>query len=269
MAAKKRNDQVETDIKKLILNSTYGMLNNHYSFLKDMKQSLGICFNGQLILLYLTENIIKWGGNVISINTDGITIKIPRDLENDFNSFIEIINPVKIGLESVNYSKLIMSNGNNYIALTTEGKVKKKGKLFRTKVPLGDSVDFLIIPKILELYFINGLNPSDVIRNYKNYGFSIYDFCGSFKINKKYTVIWNNKIQQQLNRFYVNKKGAYLYKKKDDKNTMDNVLKGFAVEIFNNFIEKEDYNINYDFYLKKINDIIYNIEKYKNQLSLF
>ena len=110
LSAKKRGDKIETDIKKLILNATYGMLNNDYSFLKDMKQSLGICFNGQLILLYLSERIIEWGGNIIMQNTDGITVKIPKSQEVVFQTFIELINPVNIELEFVKYNKLIMSN---------------------------------------------------------------------------------------------------------------------------------------------------------------
>lgn len=168
------------------------MLNNDYSFMKDMKQSLGICFNGQLILLYLTEQIIKWGGNVIMQNTDGLTVKIPKSKEIEFKSFVELINPVNIGLEFVKYKALIMSNVNNYLAITDDDKPpKKKGKLFRTDVPLGDSVDFLIVPKVLELYFTKGLDPATVIKNYKDYGFSIYCFCGSFKISKSYKVLWN------------------------------------------------------------------------------
>jgi len=269
LAAKKRGDKVETDIKKLLLNSTYGMLNNDYSFLKDMKQSLGICFNGQLILLYLTERIIEWGGNVIMQNTDGLTVKIPRSKETEFQNFVESVNPVDIPLEFVNYKKLIMLNVNGYIALTDDGKVKKKGKAFRTDVPLGDSVDFLIIPKILELYFIKELDPKKVITNYKEYGFNIYDFCGSFRVNKQYKVLYKEQVQQQLNRFYVSKKGAYLYKQKNTKSTPDNMLKGYSVNIFNNYEEREDYEIDYSFYLKKINDVIYDIEKYQKQLSLF
>ncbi len=82
-------------------------------------------------------------------------------------------------------------------------------------------------------------------------------------------MIYNGKIQQQLNRFYVSKKGAYLYKQKNTKDTPDNMLKGYAVNIFNNYEEKEDYEIDYSFYLKKINDVIYDIEKYQKQLTLF
>ena len=155
------------------------------------------------------------------------------------------------------------------MAVTIDGKVKKKGKLFRTDIPLGDSVDFLIVPKILELYFIKGLDVETVIKNYKEYGFNIYDFCGSFKVNKQYKVIYNNEVQQQLNRFYVSKKGAFLYKHKKGKTNPDNMLKGYAVKIFNNYEEKDDYEIDYSFYLKKIRDVIYDIEKYKTQLTLF
>lgn len=48
------------------------------------------------------------------------------------------------------------------------------------------------------------------------------------------------------------------------------MLKGWGVQIFNNYEEKSfvDYNINYTYYLSEINKIISELEHH-NQLTLF
>ena len=77
-------------------------------------------------------------------------------------------------------------------------------------------------------------------------------------------------MQQNLNRYYFSKNGAYLYKKKDTKSILENMNVGEGVIIFNNYEKKEwkDYNINYNYYIRKTQTIIdkmYNL----NQLKLF
>ena len=102
------------------------------------------------------------------------------------------------------YKKIIYSNVNSYIAITESGSLKKKGQ-FVTKPELGNSVDFLAIPKCLELYFIKDIKPEEVFQDPQKYGLHIYDFCASYKVSKDYQVLWDGKKQQRLNRFYVSK----------------------------------------------------------------
>lgn len=78
------------------------------------------------------------------------------------------------------------------------------------------------------------------------------------------------KIQQNLNRYYVgNSNSPYLYKKKHNKLTLENVLKGYGVEIYNNHIEKpfKEYNVNTRYYISETRKILNELES--NQLQLF
>lgn len=70
--------------------------------------------------------------------------------------------------------------------------------------------------------------------------------------------------QQNLNRFYACKNGAYLYKKR--KGSLHHLLKDSGVCIFNKFEEREDYGINYNFYIGKVNELLIPFVMKANQL---
>lgn len=196
-------------------------------------------------------------------------LQLVKEVEQQFN----------VQFEREKYSKIVYSSVNDYIAVLENGNLKKKG-MFVTEPELGNSVDFLIIPKLLEQYFIKGIRPETAIFNSE---YKIYDFCANQKVDRSYTVEWNNKKQQRLNRYYASTKGAYLYKcrwvEKLDKKTKltssiytkNHMLGDAGVMIYNKHIEKEnikEYNINYTFYLQKVNKIISEIER-NNQINLF
>lgn len=48
------------------------------------------------------------------------------------------------------------------------------------------------------------------------------------------------------------------------------MLKGYGVQLYNNHVEKDiqNYNLNYDFYISKVLEIITELNQ-KNQLTLF
>lgn len=85
---------------------------------------------------------------------------------------------------------------------------------------------------------------------------------------KQYQVWWNGNKVQNLNRFYISKKGAYLYKQKAQ-GKMENVLKGFPIQIYNKHEEKpfEEYNVYLPYYIQKIEKIINVFDN--NQTNLF
>lgn len=251
---------------KLALNGGfYGMTNNKYSPFYDWGCTLSITINGQLFLCMLCEWCEKEGIKVDMCNTDGVTFMIP---ENKYNKFREITKKweslTKLKLEEEKFIKVIRKNINNYLAVTEHSNKRKGMFRYGKDIPLGDSTDNQIIPKALEAYFVHGTSVEQFIKNHNN----IYDFTAAPKINKKFTVTWKGKIQQNLNRFYVSKQGAYLYKQKPDANP-ENVLKGYAVELFNKYKEKpmSEYNINYDWYIMKCREIINELEP--KQMTLF
>ncbi len=249
---------------KVILNGTSGHLDSPESWLFNREGIMRVRCGGQLILLTMLEKIWQKNIEIIQVNTDGLTVQIKdEDLEWFYEMVKETEHLYNVKFEYAEYSKMVFYNVNAYLAVETNGKVKEKG-IFVRRPALGNSTDFLIIPNLLYDYFVKGLKPETNIADYTD----IFLFCASQKVDKSYQVFWGNDKTQRLNRYYVSKKGKFLYKERGGKK--HHMLKGFGVQLYNNHIEQpiQNYNINYSFYLKQVNDIISEIER-KNQLSLF
>lgn len=255
---------------KVILNGVSGYLDMEYSWLYYPEGIMKVRCGGQLTLLTIIEECWLNDITVIQANTDGLTVKIH---ESKIDWFYDLVKKTEslynVKFEYEEYSKMIFQSVNSYLAISKDGKVKKKD-IFVTNPELGNSVDFLVIPKCLELYFVKGIKPEQVLKEPEKYGLHIYDFCASFKVSKDYQVLWNNQKQQRLNRFFVSKNAPFLYKQKSSKSKPDNMLKGWGVQIYNNHEEKPfiDYNIDNRFYLSKINSIISELEN-NNQIQMF
>lgn len=268
--AKKAKDKAKDTFLKLILNSTSGLLDNQHSWLYFPEGAMRLRLIGQVFLTKTIEVCIMNNWQVISANTDGIEVLVPK---NQLDLYEQEINQVAIDFnlefEHEDYNKIIYKNVNNYICETESGKLKQKG-LFVTKPLLSNSVDELVIAKALEAYYINNIKPQEFISNPDKYDLHIYNYCKSNKIGKDFTVYHNGQIQQQLNRYYFSKNAPYLFKQKNGVGTMQHVNVGEGVEIFNNYEEKswEEYNVNYQYYISKTQKIIDEINLL-NQLKLF
>lgn len=220
---------------------------------------------GQLILLTLMEKCILNDIDVISLNTDGLEVIVENTKMDLYLSLVkEVEHQFNVSFEREKYNKIVYSSVNDYIAVLENGNLKKKG-MFVTDPELGNSVNFLIIPKLLEQYFIHGIQPDQAITSSK---YHIYDFCASQKVDKTFTVEWNGQKQQRLNRYYVKRNGGYLYKCKDK--SKHHMLKGWGVQIYNKHEEKPltQYDIDYRYYIAEVKKIISTIENH-NQLTLF
>lgn len=270
LQAKKEGNKTKDTFLKLILNSLTGLLDNEFSWLYSPAQINALRITGQLQLLRTLEELTLNNFKVLAINTDGIECFVDKGKE---QVYIDIMNSLEQEFNFVwehdKYREIYYRNINSYIAITESGKTKKKGE-FVTNPELGNSVDFLAIPKCLELYFVKGIKPEVVLNDPEKHGLHIYDFCAAFKCSRDYQVIWNNEKQQRLNRFFVSKGAPYLYKLKSSKSKPDNMLKGWGVQLFNVYEQKEfkDYKLDNSFYLSKINEVISELEHH-NQLKLF
>lgn len=236
-----------------------------------------ITLNGQLLLTMLAERLAQFiDGQILQINTDGITVRMKRE---DIDGYMRICDiwekETKLNLEYVEYSKMVIRDVNNYLAVDVKGKVKYKGAFEVDKVVGSEPAyhkdnSFRIIPLAISEYFTKGISIEQTIKNHTN----IYDFCGRHKFTKdSYGMVHfleNNEAkaekQQKNVRYYISNKGCTFYKYYN-KGTNEVINKGYQVTIFNNFIKKDDYNINYNFYMRECNKIIKEIEK--TQLSLF
>jgi hypothetical protein len=266
-------------VYKIILNSTYGLSNDANAFLYDPEFTMRITINGQLSLTMLHEMICEEipGAMPLMQNTDGLETLIPRD---HVDKYMEICarweKRTLLQLEHDTYSKLILGDVNNYIAVTEDGKSKCKGRFEYKDLALHKNKSFLIIPKAIHAYFVDGINPETFLKDNQN----IFDYCGGVKIRGdwqfyEHAIVngtFKKKEIQHTIRYFISNNGSKIIK--------TNLLDGREIQVesgkwmqtvFIDYVEKpfSDYNINMNFYLEKIKKEIDSLEPNKNQLSLF
>ena len=266
-------------VYKIILNSTYGLSNDENSFLYDPEFTMRITINGQLSLTMLYEMICENIPNAFPImqNTDGLETLIPREYVTKYMDICaEWEKITNLQLEHDTYSKIVLGDVNNYIAVTEDGKSKCKGRFEFKGLALHKNKSFLVIPKALHEYFVNGVKPEDYLKSNKN----IFDFCGGVKIrgNWKFNqhAIVNGEYQtnalQDTIRYFISSTGCKVIKKNIDDNREINVEAGRWLQtLLIDYTERpfEEYDINYDYYLEKIRKEINSLEPMSNQLKLF
>lgn len=278
LIAKKKKDKAKDTFLKLILNSTSGLLDNEHSWLYYPEGAMKLRLIGQLVLTRFIEVCIinKW--RVVSANTDGIEVIVPKHQLMQYKEIMDMAaRRFQLELEHEYYNKIVYKNVNNYIAITRDGAVKRKGffklpfnEYGNREIPLGDSCNELVISKALNAYYTKGISPKEFISNPEMYDLHIYDYCKSNKISKDYVVYHNGEVQQQLNRYYFSKNAPCLFKQKHGVGTMQSVNVGEGVKLFNSYedCKWEDRNINYSYYISSTQKIIDEINRL-NQLSLF
>lgn len=272
-------------ILKILLNATYGLTNDKFSFLRDRAVTLAICINGQLLLSMLLEEMLIQipECKTIMMNTDGFEVIIPKKHENLYNQICkEWEQLTKLELEFVDYKKMIISDVNNYISVDYNNKVKTKGKYEYKDIPLHKNKSHSIIPLAVHNYWVNNIPVEKTIKEHKN----IFDFCGGVKSKgsdikgkSHYELHWIEKgeyKQQKLSktvRYFISKKGQTLIKKYEDKTFAqveapimkgNKLLKEWKITYFNKSYQLknfEDYNIDYSYYISKAKEWINDIEQ--------
>lgn len=289
------------EMLKLCLNGGYyGKLGQEGSFLQYPEGLLKVCMGNQIEILMLIEKMEVAGFQVLSGNTDGITVLYPSDKKDKFLQICsewenQVGNHTMGKLEHTPFKSVWQESINHYIAKKDDGKVKKKGR-FATEFEINKNKSKRIIPMAIEKYFIEGINPIEFITNHKN----IYDFCEGVKAwgDLHYEEIVSEEktiIHKKLVRYYICNEGSILMKRGTDLegNMMNNHCeatdKDFPwmgqplVKYFNRAFPVKDfseYNINYSYYILETLKRIDKIQKTKiaktyadqfkhTQLSLF
>ncbi len=232
---------------KIALNGAYGKSNNKYSFLYDPKFTISITINGQLLLAMLAEALSEYG-QLLTVNTDGLEIRVLKTLEAEVRSVCsewELLTGLE--LEYGEYSKFCIKDVNNYIAVSTTGSIKRKG-MFRvysdytgdggSEHNFDENPSGIIIPEALCEYYVNNIPPEETISGCN----SIYPFLFALKTrrNFEYWLISADEdgvtdIEQRGERairYFIKKRGANLYKfwLDDRKSKLQSVKKGHLVE---------------------------------------
>lgn len=167
---------------KLAVNSVYGKSSDVQSWIYDRQLTMFTTITGELSLMMLIEKYELNGIKVISANTDGVTLRIHKDLVDKMfeinNWWCEI---TKYQLSRTDYKKIIFSTVNDYLAIDTNGEVKKKGD-FLTDFELHKNKSARIVPIALERYFVDNIPVDETIRAHTN----LYDFCLRQKATKDF-----------------------------------------------------------------------------------
>ena len=265
-ADKHAGRKLDSETKKLILNSVTGNYQNEHSWLYSPFAVMQIRMNGQLLLLMLSERLLELGATIYQVNTDGILYSLKKAKLNKLNKIIDEFQQLsRLTFETEEFTCFYQLAVNDYFGLQPNGEIKEKG-CFITKVRRGKGLTPTIIPKAVIKYFLEGIKPIDYIKSCTD----IKDFLMSEKTGKQWTVEYNNIKQQRTNRFYASTDGYYLFKYKieNGEKKYQNMLTASGVTLLNNFDDlKENPKINYQYYITEANKIINQLKS--KQLSLF
>ncbi len=255
-------------VYKLILNSTYGLTGDENSFLYDPKMTMQITINGQLLLSKLAEmlSLAIPEAQPLMFNTDGLEMMIPTDKVDDYMKVCaEWEKFTQLALEHDQYSKMIIRDVNNYMAISQNGKVKCKGAfewedLAKKKVAIfHKNKSFLIIPKAIYAWFVHGTKPEDFLAANKD----IYDYCGAvkakggwyFEDRRVVDGLVKNKKLQKIVRYYVSNEGGKIVKCHNDGREIQ-VEAGQWLQTVVNKVDTskgyDKYDINKKYYLEEI-----------------
>jgi hypothetical protein len=132
LTAKKDGDMVTANTLKICLNGSYGKLGSKYSALYAPELLLQVTITGQLCLLMLIERMEAAGIQIVSANTDGIVCQCASDLERTMEEAAwDWSLDTTYTLERTDYELLASRDVNSYMAVKSDGKVKRKG-IFNT-----------------------------------------------------------------------------------------------------------------------------------------
>jgi hypothetical protein len=208
----------ENAMLKLALNGTYGKSNDKYSVFYDPKFTMSITINGQLSLLMLADRLLQIPKlKLVQLNTDGLTVAMTRDTEEQYNAICaQWQKDVKLELEFVDYQNMYIRDVNNYIALYTNGKVKRKGAYQYEDLGWHQNQGGLVIPMAAEAAMLHGKDVREFIQERLNQG-HIFDFMLRTKVPRSSKLVLefeDGRVEEQQNicRYYPCKTGGKLMK---------------------------------------------------------
>lgn len=252
----------ENAVMKLALNGVYGDSNNEFSPFYDPQYTMTITINGQLSLCMLAERLLKIEGlELIQVNTDGVTAMVPKeytDLSDQITNQWE--KEVKLELEMAEYAMMAIRDVNNYIAIYTNGKVKRKGAYEFEGLGWHQNQGGLVIPMAACEALVYGKSIEEFIYNHGDK----FDFMLRTKVPRSSRlVLVKNDVevpQQNICRYYISKDGGELVKimppleGKEEERRMG-IDVGWKVKTCNN-VKSFEWDIDYDYYIQEAKKLV-------------
>jgi len=302
-STKEVKEKSKEEVYKLALNGGgFGKTNESSNWQYSPVSHFSCTIGNQFEILMLIEDMELNNIHVVSANTDGIVCLFDKSLSDLYyqicSNWENKVGNNQMGkLEYAEYSKLIQTSVNDYMAIKPNGEVKLKGD-FESDKEVHKNHSMRIVPYSIQKYFLEGTPVEKTIEECTD----IYEFCKLCKLTGENTLITRiiNKDGvaetnlSKTTRYYVSNKGVSLIKvlpplaKKIDQlsklratspNQLDifsmvedhtlkpkdretNIEAGWLCTVFNKYEQKsmKDYDINYDYYINECNKIIKTIE---------
>lgn len=266
LEAKKSGDKVMADGFKLAANSVYGKSNSEYSWLYDPLYTLKTTITGQLSLCMLSEMIVESVGDLtmLQLNTDGLSVRIPRKhkrlLWETCKKWEQITG---LNLEYVAYDKMVIRDVNNYMAVTVDGKIKRKGGAFRLNSDIIADEEYHkplnqgVVQEAVNDYFLRGVEVEYTIAKCKD----ILMFAKTFSATHGWSCeLFSEELtipQQKTNRYVVTLDGMGFRKCKDVRQI--EIEAGRKVTIINQ-LPRELPKLDYQYYIEEAYKIIHRVD---------
>lgn len=258
-------NKVGAEALKIVINSIYGKLGSELFFLYDRFAQMQVTINGQLMTMTLIEELELNGIHVISANTDGIVIKLPRDKFNVYKEITDRWNETnKMGADYEEYQMIVSRDVNNYFDIQKDGTIEYKGALDPKQYlkELKKGYDMPVVAIAVFNFFVHNIPVMETLRNHKD----ILDFCKTQNVGRQFEVVYDiydkGKIthihSQRHVRFYVSTKGIVIQKENKTTGAKSKLAGGNSVCILNSLDDKpiEERNINYSYYYNECYKII-------------
>lgn len=255
---------------KLAGNSVYGNSNNKFSCFLDPQYTMTITVNGQFLLCMLYEDLRTIEGlELIQMNTDGLTVLIPRDRVDDLQrmrSAWELMTGLI--MEDAIYSMMFIRDVNNYIAVYSDdpingknvGKAKNKGAYefeYEKEGLWHKNFSSLVIKKAADAFIRENKDIRYFITNHAD----DYDFFLRTKVPKTSRLVgdwgYEEEVLQNVTRYYISKEGCELVKimpplpKKPGVERRISVNKGCKVTVMNKLEPIDRSTLDIDWYVEQ------------------
>jgi hypothetical protein len=200
VAAKNSGDKRTATALKIVINSVYGKLNDTFSSIRSVPDAFRVTLNGQLLLLMLIEALSKSGAQVLSANTDGVTIRSPRALDGRLRDVVENWEKAAgLTIERSPYRALYRRDVNNYLAVGEDGSLKARGSF-------GDGTkgDGAVVRQAAIGWLIHGVEPSATIATSDH----VHDFLFYQRTRSDAVLLHGDQELGRIARWYVGFGGA-------------------------------------------------------------
>lgn len=198
LKAKAEGNEIVANSLKIVVNASFGKLGSKWSPLFAPNLFVQVTITGQLCLLMLLERLNSAGISIASANTDGVVAHFPEELSDTFDQIIwDWQLDTSFELVATEYKWIASRDVNNYVALTVDGKLKRKG-IFCTS-GLEKNPQFSIIYTAATNFVALGTPVEETIRASKD----VHAFIGARRVTGGAT--WRGQELGKTVRFYLSR----------------------------------------------------------------